>query len=160
MNENASPAGTARITRTVRAHLVKYGPIGVPNGLVDAQNCGQGSTPCRPHSLINREEPRRTAMRLPNELSAMRKLRPRTAPWSPNTFVKRRPAAIVFPARISSLGIAAKYATLARMYKMATSSTAPNPLFRMLLTGFLTSLTTLNAFSYPASASSVSRYRG
>lgn len=31
---------------TVTAHLTIYGPIGVPNGLVDAQNFGNGNTPC------------------------------------------------------------------------------------------------------------------
>ena len=33
---------------TVTAHLTKYGPIGVPNGFVDAQNLGNGNTPCLP----------------------------------------------------------------------------------------------------------------
>jgi len=43
---NASPAGGANIIMMVIAHLIKYGPIGVPNGLVDAQNSGHGRTPC------------------------------------------------------------------------------------------------------------------
>lgn len=43
---NASPAGGARIIMTVRAHLTRYGPAGVPNGLVEAQNRGNGRTPC------------------------------------------------------------------------------------------------------------------
>lgn len=32
----------------VTAHFTKKGPIGVPNGFVDAQNLGNGSTPCLP----------------------------------------------------------------------------------------------------------------
>lgn len=30
----------------VTTHFMKYGPIGVPKGFVDAQNLGYGSTPC------------------------------------------------------------------------------------------------------------------
>jgi hypothetical protein len=30
----------------VTAHFTKNGPIGVPNGFVDAQNLGNGNTPC------------------------------------------------------------------------------------------------------------------
>lgn len=40
MKLNASPAGTAKMTMTVRIHLIRYGPAGVPNGFVDAQNRG------------------------------------------------------------------------------------------------------------------------
>ena len=32
--------------RIVMAHLMKYGPSGVPNGRVDAQKRGKGRTPC------------------------------------------------------------------------------------------------------------------
>ena len=42
----ASPAGGARIMRTVIAHLTRYGPNGVPKGRVDAQKGGKGRTPC------------------------------------------------------------------------------------------------------------------
>lgn len=47
-----------------------------------------------PHSRSTRDWPRSTARRLPKELSAMRKLRPRTAPLEPKTFSKNRLAAI------------------------------------------------------------------
>jgi hypothetical protein len=30
----------------VTVHLTVYGKIGVPNGFVDAQSLGNGSTPC------------------------------------------------------------------------------------------------------------------
>jgi hypothetical protein len=43
---NASPAGGASIITTVKVHLTKYGPSGVPKGRVDAQKRGQGRTPC------------------------------------------------------------------------------------------------------------------
>ena len=39
-----------------------------------------------PHSRITRDWPMRTEIRLPNALSAMRKLRPLTAPLEPKTF--------------------------------------------------------------------------
>ena len=42
----ASPAGGARIMITVMAHWTRYGPNGVPNGLVEVQNLGHGSIPC------------------------------------------------------------------------------------------------------------------
>lgn len=45
-NAKASPAGGARIIMMVSSHLMKYGPRGVPKGLVEAQNRGHGSTPC------------------------------------------------------------------------------------------------------------------
>ena len=35
---NASPAGGAMITTVVRNHFSRYGPRGVLNGFVDAQN--------------------------------------------------------------------------------------------------------------------------
>lgn len=81
----ASPAGGPTIMMTVTSHLTKYGPSGVPNGLVDAQNSGQGRTPCRPHSLIMRDCPISTAMRFPKALRAIRKFKPRTAPLEPKT---------------------------------------------------------------------------
>lgn len=110
----ASPAGGARIIRIVRDHLTKYGPSGVPNGLVDAQNRGQGRTPClvlevsemptvvsyckgmtyRPHSRIMRDVPINTEMRLPKELRAIRKFKPLTALPEPKTLVKNRLAEI------------------------------------------------------------------
>lgn len=42
----ASPAGGARIIKTVVAHLTPYGPRGVPNGQVEVQNEVNGRTPC------------------------------------------------------------------------------------------------------------------
>jgi hypothetical protein len=53
----------------------------------------------RPHSRIMRELPNITAMRLPKELRAIRKLSPRTALPEPNTRVKKREAAISFASR-------------------------------------------------------------
>ena len=79
---------------TVNAHLVKYGPSGVPNGLVEAQKRGKGKTPCLPHSRITRDWPIRTAMRFPKALRAMRKLKPRTAFALPKTAVKKRLATV------------------------------------------------------------------
>lgn len=43
---NASPAGGASIIMTVKLHFTKYGPSGVPNGLVEVQNEVNGKTPC------------------------------------------------------------------------------------------------------------------
>lgn len=37
---NASRAGTARMTKTVRKYFRATGPRGVPNGFVDAKNAG------------------------------------------------------------------------------------------------------------------------
>ncbi len=37
---NASPAGGARIIKTVKAHFKAYGARGVPNGRVDAHTFG------------------------------------------------------------------------------------------------------------------------
>ena len=109
---NASPAGGARIMRIVMAHLTKYGPSGVPKGRVDAQKRGKGRTPCLcsiqicdparenkqkrylPHSRMTLDWPMSTAMRLPNALRAIRKLRPLTAPLEPKTFWKNKLAAI------------------------------------------------------------------
>jgi len=42
----ASPAGGQMIIRIVNVHTTVYGPRGVPKGLTDVQNLGQGSTPC------------------------------------------------------------------------------------------------------------------
>ena len=56
---NASPAGGAKIMRIVMAHLIRYGPSGVPNGRVDAQKRGKGRTPClwtKFRTLIPREQ--------------------------------------------------------------------------------------------------------
>lgn len=142
---------------TVKINLTRYGPSVVPNGLVDAQNLGYGSTPCLtslgistscpdsrcwmlnthlPHSLSMRDEPMRTVNKLPNELRAIKKLRPLTALPEPNTFVKNRLAAICLAAARLALGTnaycqhkspftlcvsessvspAAKYAMLAKM---------------------------------------------
>ena len=105
----ASPAGGAKIIRKVRIHLTKYGPKGVPNGRVDAQKRGYGSTPCLPHSRINLDVPRSTAMRLPNELKAIRKLRPRTPLPGPKTLVKKRLAATWVEASRSALGTGRNY---------------------------------------------------
>jgi len=68
-----------------------------------------------PHSLIRRESPSRTATRLPNELKAIKKLRPLLAELDPKTCLKSRLAEISFAAFSSALGTAAKYATFARM---------------------------------------------
>lgn len=122
MKLKASPAGGARIMRIVSAHLTKYGPSGVPKGRVEAQKRGKGSTPCLlsrklicqhthqsnwatpdsslvlkthlPHSLISLDEPINTAIKFPNELNAIKKFNPLTAPLDPNTLVKNRLAAI------------------------------------------------------------------
>lgn len=100
----ASPAGGAKIIMIVRSHLTKYGPRGVPSGFVEAQNRGQGRTPCRPHSRMTRDWPRSTARRLPKELRATKKLRPLTALPVPNTFSRNKLAAICFAAARSSFG--------------------------------------------------------
>lgn len=42
---NASPKGKAIMTIIVVAHLSRVGANGVPNGRVEAQKCGHGSTP-------------------------------------------------------------------------------------------------------------------
>jgi hypothetical protein len=42
----ASPAGGPMIMMTVIVHCTDKGPIGVPRGLVDVQNLGQGRSPC------------------------------------------------------------------------------------------------------------------
>jgi hypothetical protein len=49
-----------------------------------------------------------TARRLPKELRAMRKLRPRVALFEPKTRLKKRLAAISRASRSSALGMAAK----------------------------------------------------
>lgn len=92
----------------VSSHLTKYGPRGVPSGLVEAQKRGQGRTPWRPHSRMTRDWPRSTARRLPKELRAMRKLRPLTALPVPKTFWRKRLAAICFAAARSSFGTVGK----------------------------------------------------
>lgn len=66
----------------------------------------------------------------------MRKLRPFTAPLEPKTFSKKRLAAICLEALSSATGTAAIYATLARMYRIATMRREIEALFRMVLTGF------------------------
>ena len=41
------------------AHLIQYGPSGVPNGRVDAQKRGKGRTPClwtKVRTLISLEQ--------------------------------------------------------------------------------------------------------
>lgn len=98
----ASPAGIARIISAVKDQMTAYGPNVVPKGLVETQNVVQGRTPCRPHSLIRRDKPMITAIMLPKEAKAMRKLRPRTAPLLPKTFSKNRPAVVRSDALISS----------------------------------------------------------
>ena len=94
----------AKIINMVRPQMTRYGPKGVPKGLVETQNVVQGRTPCRPHSLIRRDMPIITAIMLPKEAKAMRKLRPRTAPLLPKTFVKNRLAIVSLELSISSLG--------------------------------------------------------
>lgn len=99
--------------------------MGVPKGLVEAQNLGKGRTPClftnsqspnlqinagtgwnrssyRPHSRSAREDPNKTAIKFPKELKATKMFNPLTS--EPNTFSKNRLAAICFAAAMSSLG--------------------------------------------------------
>ena len=66
----------------------------------------------------------------------MRKLRPFTAPLEPKTFSKKRLAAICLDALSSAIGTAAMYATLARIYRIATIRREMDALFRIVLTGF------------------------
>ena len=101
---NASPAGTARMRSAVRAQMTKYGPSGVPKGRVETQNLVQGNTPCLPASLMRRESPMMTAIMLPKDARAMRKLSPRTAPLSPKTLLKNRAAVVRSEFCSSSLG--------------------------------------------------------
>lgn len=42
---NASFAGSAAMTKTVRRYFSPTGPKGVPKGLVDAKKCGYGRRP-------------------------------------------------------------------------------------------------------------------
>lgn len=84
--------------------MTMYGPSVVPNGFVDTQNVVQGRTPCRPHSLIRRDNPMITAIMLPKDAKAMRKLSPRTALLLPKTFSKNRLAVVSFEFSISSFG--------------------------------------------------------
>lgn len=108
---------------TVKLHFTKYGPSGVPNGLVEVQNEVKGKTPCLspnnglrslpkythcfitdlPHSLSIRDCPISTARRFPKALMQIRKFNALEAPPVPNTFSKKTPAATTFEFRISSL---------------------------------------------------------
>ena len=101
---NASPAGTARMRRAVKAQMTKYGPNGVPKGRVETQNLVKGKTPCLPASLMRRERPMMTAIMLPKDARAMRKFSPRTAPLSPKTLLKNRAAVVRSEFCSSSLG--------------------------------------------------------
>lgn len=101
---NASPAGTARMRRAVKAQITRYGPSGVPKGCVETQNLVKGNTPCRPASLMRRESPMITAIMLPKDARAMRKFNPRTAPLSPKTLLKNRAAVVRSEFCSSSLG--------------------------------------------------------
>lgn len=94
----------AKIINMVRPQMTRYGPKGVPKGFVETQKVVQGRTPCRPHSLIRRDMPIITAIMLPKEAKAMRKLRPRTALLSPKTLLKNRLAIVNLEPAISSLG--------------------------------------------------------
>lgn len=94
------------------------GPKGVPKGLVETQNLVKGRTPCRPHSRILRDRPMMTAIMLPNEESAMRKLRPRTAPLSPKTALKKRLAAVRPEFSRSSLGTVTEVVNLDVQHKL------------------------------------------
>ena len=127
----ASPAGGAIITTTVRMYFSRYGPSGVLKGFVDAQNRGKGITPClgaggisrwlaverkkssyRPHSRMTREVPITAERMFPRADTATRALRALAALVEPKTAVKKSFAVISPEARMSSFGIAAKYATV------------------------------------------------
>jgi hypothetical protein len=106
---------------TVTVHFVKYGPMGVPNGFVDAQNLGYGNTPCLskrqllsvtlvnigthlPHSRMTRDCPICTAIKLPNALRAISKLKAFTPLAWPKTLVKKRLATVTPDVLMSCLG--------------------------------------------------------
>jgi hypothetical protein len=153
---NASPAGGARIISTVKLHFTKYGPSGVPNGLVEVQNEVKGKTPCLyssnglarlpeytpqfttnlPHSLSIRDCPISTAKRFPKALMQIRKFNAEAALPVPNTFSKKTPAATTFDSRISSLLAALKYAIFASTYRTAVKPNDSGALHFKVLTGF------------------------
>lgn len=90
----ASPEGIARMTSAVIAQLKAYGPMGVPNGFVDAQKFVQGKTPCLPHSRIIRAAPMEPDTMLPNALSAIKKFSPFTRVLFPRTLLNQRLAVV------------------------------------------------------------------
>lgn len=78
----------------------KVGPGENPLPAVTCQivgPCYHGGGCCAylPHSRIIRDEPKALARMFPNALKATRKLRPRTAPLSPNTALKNKVATVV-----------------------------------------------------------------
>jgi hypothetical protein len=84
----------------------------------------------RPHSRITRDWPIKTAMMFPKADIAMRMFSPFTL--DPKTSSKNREATVCFPAASAAFGTAARYATLARIYNIATRSKANVALFLMV----------------------------
>lgn len=66
----------------------------------------------------------------------MRKFNAREAPLVPKTFSKNRLATPISESRISCFDAEVKYATLARMYRVAVRVKEMGALHRRVLTGF------------------------
>lgn len=90
--------------RIVNPHLSIYGARGVPNGLVDAQIRGYGSTPWRPHSRMMRDDPMITDTMFPHAESAIKKFKAREALTDPKTAEKNDEAASCFDPNSSAFG--------------------------------------------------------
>ncbi len=94
------------------------------NGLLDPHTRLSGNRPSFPSSWFSRACAKLTARTFPRLLSATNAGKLRAPALSPKTFLKNSPATMTSDVAKSALGIAAKYATLARTYRMVTPPTA------------------------------------